>query len=330
VRALGASLLDQVLAETLDPAYQQAADARAAREARAAGGDGSAAPRRRVGRSAGLVAVTLLATGLLLALAYNQASAGSPGREEIRSALIADIQRESAAGEELSAQLEDLEAEVGSTRDRLLDSSDEGQRALDELARARAGAAAAAVRGPGLLVTLADAEPDADEDPVGGTDTEDPRGQVRDGDLQLAVNALWAAGAEAVSVNDHRLGPTSAIRFAGEAVLVDFRPVTNPYEVRAIGDPDRLSEGFLANPDVNALAVISETFGLRFEFAREDDLTLPAASTVELRFADPAASGGAADPSGAPGSETPAGGDPAAVATGTPPRTPDDEPEAAP
>ena len=29
--------------------------------------------------------------------------------------------------------------------------------------------------------------------------------------------------------------------------------------------------------------MISETFGLRFDFAREDELTLPAASTPELR-----------------------------------------------
>jgi uncharacterized protein YlxW (UPF0749 family) len=110
---------------------------------------------------------------------------------------------------------------------------------------------------------------------------------VRDGDLQLVVNALWAAGAEAISINGQRLGPTSAIRFAGEAVLVDFRPVTNPYEVSAIGDPDALSTKFLASPEVGALAVISESFGLRFEFAKENELSLPAASTPELHSARP-------------------------------------------
>ena len=143
------------------------------------------------------------------------------------------------------------------------------------------------VSGPGLLVTLADAEPDADADPVGGTAEADPRGQVRDGDLQLVVNALWAAGAEAVSINGQRLGPTTAIRFAGDAVLVDFRPVTNPYLVSAIGDPATLRSRFLASPEVNALAVISETYGLRFEFAQEDELSLPAGSPPELRSAVP-------------------------------------------
>ena len=279
VRALGASLLDQVLAETLDPAYAQAAQARAARET------AGRAPRPGRARSGLLVLVTMLVTGLLLALAYNEAAAGSAGREEIRAALVRDIQQESSGVEELSVQLEELDAELESTREQLLDSTLQGQRALDRLDRATGGAAAVPVSGPGLLVTLADPEADADSDPVGGEAPEDPRGQVRDSDLQLVVNALWAAGAEAVSINGHRLGPTTAIRTAGEAVLVEFRPVTNPYEVRAVGDPGRMSEAFLGNPDVRALALISQTYGLRFDYAQEDELELSAAPLSELRLA---------------------------------------------
>jgi uncharacterized protein YlxW (UPF0749 family) len=273
---MGASLLDDVLAETLDPAYAQAAARRA----------GEPKPARRH-RGRLLVALTMVAAGVLAAVTYDQAAATAQGRQQVRAALIDDIQRSSDAGDELTTELEELRAEVARTRDDLLAASVTGQRALDALARAEQGAAAVPVTGPGLLVTLANAGPDADDDPVGGTTAEDPRGRVRDGDLQLVVNALWGAGAEAVSINGQRLGATTAIRFAGEAVLVDFRPVTNPYEIRAIGDPATLSARFLASPEVNALAVISETFDLRFEFAQEDELTLPAASTLELRSADP-------------------------------------------
>jgi uncharacterized protein YlxW (UPF0749 family) len=211
--------------------------------------------------------------------------------------LIEDIQSSSDTADQLTAELEELRVEVARTNDDLLAASVTGQRALEELAAAEQGAAAVPVTGPGLLVTLANAESDAGDDPVGGgTEEADPRGKVRDGDLQLVVNALWAAGAEAISVNDQRLGPTTAIRFAGEAVLVDFRPVMNPYEIRAIGDPDTLSADFLASPEVNALAVISETFDLRFDFAQEDELTLPAASTLELRSAGPADSAADTEP----------------------------------
>jgi uncharacterized protein YlxW (UPF0749 family) len=282
---MGASLLDDVLAETLDPAYAQAAEARAARSrADHATGERPRFPRRW--RPQVLIALTMVVAGLLVAVTYDQAATKSQGRQQVRAALVEDIQNASAASDDLAAQLEDLRAEVSSTREKLLAATAVGQQALDELARAEAGAGAVPVTGPGMLVTLANADAAADDDPVGGSGEEDPRGRVRDGDLQLVVNALWAAGAEAISIDGQRLGPTSAIRFAGEAVLVDFRPVTSPYEISAIGDPDTLSSSFLASPEVGALALISESFDLRFEFAQEDELTLPPASIPELRSAE--------------------------------------------
>jgi uncharacterized protein YlxW (UPF0749 family) len=280
---MGASLLDAVLAETLDPAYAQAAAARAARAA-----DGAAPERRWRGRT--LVALVMAIAGILVAISYHQASASSKGRQQVRSALIGDIDRESGVSDGLAGQLQALRTTVNSTRDKLLAATTVGQTALDDLSAAEQGAAAVPVTGPGLLVTLANADPKAGGDPVGGSAAQDPRGRVEDGDLQLVVNALWAAGAEAVSINGERLGPTTAIRFAGEAVLVDFRPVTNPYQVSAIGDPAALSSRFLASPQVGSLAVISKSFGLRFELSQEDQLTLPAASTPELRSAAPEAS----------------------------------------
>lgn len=301
-RSMGASLLDAVLAETVDPAYAQAAAARADAPA------GTPARPRWRGRT--LVALTMAIAGLLAAVTYHQAAAGAEGREQVRAALIDDIDREAGVSDDLEQQLEHLNQEVTSTRDRMLAATAVGQRALDELARAESGAAAERVLGPGLLVTLANAEPTADEDPVGGT-TDDVSDKVQDGYLQVVVNALWAAGAEAVSINGQRLGPTTAIRFAGEAVLVDFRPVTNPYEVSAIGDPETLRRRFLLNPEVQALASLSESFGLRFDFAPDDELNLPAANTPELRSArldeppsDPPGASGAA-PSGADGAPAP-------------------------
>lgn len=281
-RSLGASLLDAVLAETLDPAYAQAARARAAGR--------SQRPRWR-GRA--LVALTMVIAGLLVSVTYDQAAAGAKGREQVRDALIGDIDKESAVSDDLQSQLQSLSRQVTRTRDELLTRSAVGQRALDELTGAEQGSAAVKVTGPGLLITLANADPTADADPVGGASQDNPQGDVRDGDLQVVVNALWAAGAEAISINGQRLGPLTAIRFAGEAVLVDFRPVNNPYMVSAIGDPDTLASKFLASPEVINLASISKAFGLRFDYARKDRLTLPPASTPELRHAAPEGRAGA-------------------------------------
>jgi uncharacterized protein YlxW (UPF0749 family) len=246
------------------------------------------------------VALVLAIAGLLVAVTYDQAAAGKHGREQVRQALLGDIDHETGTAEDLTTQLNRLRRQVNSTRDEALKATAVGQQALDALAAAEQGSAAVAVRGPGLLVTLADAAPDADSDPVGGATEPDPASLVRDSDLQLVVNALWSAGAEAISIDGQRLGPTSAIRFAGEAVLVDFNPVSNPYEVRVVGDPATLSRNFIENPQVRALAGFYESYGMRFDFAKEKDLSLPAASLPELRSAT-AVPRGATTPDQQPG-----------------------------
>jgi uncharacterized protein YlxW (UPF0749 family) len=290
-RSLGASLLDQVLADTLDPAYAQVAAAKAARAAAEADA-GPAAPRpswSRRNRGQLLVAAALMLAGLLASVTYGEAAAGAQGREAARQALRDDVVEESAVSDDLVTQLEELTAQVARARQEALEASVVGQRVLSQLAAAQQGAAAVAVSGPGLLVTVGNAPPTAESDPIGGSDQIALAGRVQDGDLQLAVNALWASGAEAISINGQRVGPTTAIRQAGDAILVDFRPVTNPYEISAIGEPDDLARAFLNTPEANALAELTKNFGVVFDFARAEDLDLPAGSSAELRFAEPLA-----------------------------------------
>ena len=285
-RSLGASLLDQVLAETLDPGYARAAAARAERAAQTP----PDAPRpswlqRHRGQL--LVAVTLVLAGLLASLTYLEAAAGEQGREAARQALRDDIGRESDTTDELATQLEQLTAEVTRTREDALAASVVGQRALEQLSAAEQGAAAVAVSGPGLRVTLGNAPPEADSDPVGGSPQVAPLGIVQDRDLQALVNALWRSGAEAISVNGQRIGATTAIRQAGQAILVDLKPVTSPYELSVIGDPGELSRTFINTPEVDELVDLTLGLGIEFTFARVDDLDLPAGSTAELRHARP-------------------------------------------
>ena len=83
--------------------------------------------------------------------------------------------------------------------------------------------------GRGLRLVLTDAPSD---DP----DVVDPSLRVQDVDLQVVVNGLWAAGAEAIAVNGQRLTAMTAIRSAGDAVLVDLVALSSPYTVEAVGD----------------------------------------------------------------------------------------------
>jgi uncharacterized protein YlxW (UPF0749 family) len=284
-RSLGASLLDQVLAETLDPAYAQAAAAKAARAAEARGPARPGWLRRSRGQL--LVALTLLIAGLLASITYGEAAAGAQGREQARQALRDDIAQESRVTDDLVAQLEALTAEVSRTRERALAASTVGQRALDELSRAEQAAAAVAVSGPGMKVIMDNAPPTADSDPVGGSAQVAPPGIVQDGDLQLVVNALWASGAEAIDINGQRIGATTAIRQAGGAILVDLRPVTTPYVVSAIGDPQDMRNAFLHTPEATQLVQLTTDYGVVFDYAKADELHLPAGTAAELRAAQP-------------------------------------------
>ena len=98
--------------------------------------------------------------------------------------------------------------------------------------------------------------------------------------MRSVVNELWHDGAEAISVNDVRLTPTTAIRFAGEAVLVDFQPITSPYTIRAIGDRHVLETGFVDSAVASRYQTLA---GAR----RDRVLVRPSATSSRCRRARP-------------------------------------------
>jgi uncharacterized protein YlxW (UPF0749 family) len=109
---------------------------------------------------------------------------------------------------------------------------------------------------------------------------------VLDRDLQQIANALWQAGAEAIAINDQRLISTSTIRAAGDAILVDFRPLTGPYEVSAIGPRD-MQRQFTNSTTAKTFRQLVDAFGMSFEIRKRDNLSLPAASDPQLHYARP-------------------------------------------
>jgi small basic protein/uncharacterized protein YlxW (UPF0749 family) len=226
-RQYAPDFLTELFRNPLDPGYADAA-ARRARD-----GDPTGWPRRI---TTTVSALTLVALGLLFVVAYRQTVADEPARTQARNALIEQVQKRRAGTDQLQQRADALRGEVAALREREL-----GGPAVARLRNLEAATGLAPVRGDGARITLGDGATPID--PVTGRRTVD--GRVRDSDLQLAANALWAAGAEAIAVNGQRLTATSTIRQAGEAILVDFRPVTTPYMMVAIG-PDDLAETFRA------------------------------------------------------------------------------------
>jgi uncharacterized protein YlxW (UPF0749 family) len=140
----------------------------------------------------------------------------------------------------------------------------------------------APVRGSGAKITIGDGPTPIN--PVTGRQSTEAR--VRDSDLQLAANALWAAGAEAIAVNGQRLTATSTIRQAGQAILVDFRPVTSPYQVVAIG-PDSLAGDFRDGYAGRFFHELVSRYGMSFDADGIENVTLDGASELNLRVAKP-------------------------------------------
>jgi uncharacterized protein YlxW (UPF0749 family) len=302
---MSTSLLDSLLTEHLDRGYAEVAERRAGRAE-----DGTPASRSRTAQV--LLAVGLLLVGFVLAAAYRATAGQAPDSERARQGLVRDVEQGTGTSDSLQRRAESLGGLLVRERDAALTASEAGDAASRQVRDLERAAALMPVHGPGIRVLLGDAAPRQQVDPATGDPLSvppDDSGRLRDRDLQSVVNALWAAGAEAIAINDERLAPTTTIRAAGEAILVDLRPVTSPYTIKAIGDPDTLLPRFADSVAARRYQSLSSVFGISFTVHRETELTLRAAAGTDLRYAEPLdpAPGGADAPRGAGGGPTTAG-----------------------
>jgi uncharacterized protein YlxW (UPF0749 family) len=270
------SLLTNVMDHSLDEGYAEAA---ARKEAEGAGGMPKTL-RAKLGLAAGLVLAALVVT-----VGAANARLAAPVVAKERQELIDRIERETAAADKLESGVDTLRADV-SARQRAALKKEGGDQA--DLVGVLSGATD--VHGPGVKLVVDDAK----EASAGG-DAGNPRetsgfsdtGRVRDRDMQRVVNGLWESGAEAISVNGQRLTALSAIRAAGDAILVDNKPLVPPYTVLAVGDGQRLSTRFQNSADGLYLHALQENYGIRTSISAEGDVRLSAAPSVIVRTAEP-------------------------------------------
>jgi uncharacterized protein YlxW (UPF0749 family) len=266
-------LADLFSGDPLDPGYAAAARRRTADAAKA----GRAGTGRRGVGVAGVSAMLALA-GLLVTVAGLQVRRHEPAAVNERHRLITQMRGRTAESDALQRRLETVRAETERARAAALARSAAGRRARQDLARSADVAAATEKTGAGLTVTVDDAGPAAEPD--GTSDS----GRIYDQDLQILVNGLWGAGATAIAINGQRLTSTTAIRAAGDAILVDYRPLTPPYQVTALGG-DRLRRDFGHSAAGEHFRTLHDQFGIRFDEHREHAARLPAAAALRLRYA---------------------------------------------
>jgi uncharacterized protein YlxW (UPF0749 family) len=215
-----------------------------------------------------LVLVALFGVlGFLVVTAASSVTAAKRTEQPRRTQLAALIQQRRSQVKELDKAVTELRDRVGH-EEKAVASRNAGDRALsDRLDALGRQAGTVALHGPGVEVRLSDSK----RAPPEGEDAGAYR--IHDRDVQLVVNALFAAGAEAASVNDVRLVATSPIRAAGATIVVSFRPLSPPYVIKAIGaDGAR----FAVSDVVRLYTRWRDVFGLGFRVRDADDLEVPA------------------------------------------------------
>ncbi|MEV0488456.1 DUF881 domain-containing protein [Streptomyces sp. NPDC050508] len=270
------SLLTNVMDHSLDDGYAEAAERK-----KAAGTSGMPKTlRAKLGLAAGLVLAALVVT-----VGAAQARVAAPVVAKERQELIDRIDKETTSADKLEGAVDKLRDDVSARQRAALKTS--GGSGQADLVSMLSGATA--VHGPGVKLVVDDAKEASSSGGDNPRETADfsDTGRVRDRDMQRVVNGLWAAGAEAISINGQRLTALSAIRAAGDAILVDNKPLVPPYTVLAVGDGQRLSTRFQNGADGLYLHALEDNYGIRATIAVESDLRLPAAPSVIVRTAQP-------------------------------------------
>jgi uncharacterized protein YlxW (UPF0749 family) len=142
--------------------------------------------RRSSRRSRVAFGLAVLLIGALFAVAGLQTTRSRPLIENERSELVSRIKAAQAHRDQLREQADRLAADNARLRNAGLGDTAEDRALRARLADLEARTGAAAVTGPGLQITV--------DDGTGGGGAN----RVLDIDLQVLLNGLWAAGAEAV------------------------------------------------------------------------------------------------------------------------------------
>jgi uncharacterized protein YlxW (UPF0749 family) len=194
-----------------------------------------------------LVCVVL---GFLLATSFNTKKDNTEALNTQRKKdLISTVNELEKQRDSLKAQIESNREQISKYEKRAAQNQGIQTAYSKELEKVRLVAGLTDVRGSGLIITLGD-------NPNYPTDDDPNNYVIHDYDVRIAVNSLWAGGAEAVTVNGQRLISTSSIRCAGSTILVNANRLVSPYVIKAVGNPARMLDAL--NRDENSRRLFNE------------------------------------------------------------------------
>jgi uncharacterized protein YlxW (UPF0749 family) len=265
-------LLTQVMTNTLDADYATVAEQR--RRSRGDGQDVS--PGSPVNKMA--VLAVLAVFGLMIGVSALKTDQDRPETEAERAELVTQIHKLEDDQSDVSSRINRVQDDVTRLQSLVGDEISRNSTITDRLQTLGVDAGTLPVTGPGLVITTDDAP--ASYQGSGGT--------ILDSDLQILVNGLWAAGAEAVAIDGHRLTALTSIRLAGSAITVDNVSLSPPYVISAIGDPDTLPARLLETDGGQTWLGLEANFGITFERQTKENVSVPADPHEHLLYAEPA------------------------------------------
>lgn len=242
----------------------------------------------RDGRSAWRygVPVVCLCAGLLLATTHT-VSGGNEIRRSDAPRLVDLVREAQASVDRLAAQREALVDQV----DNHHGGSPAAAAALQAITHRADSLATDAglqpLRGPGLVVTLNDAQRDAEGRFPGDASADDL--VVHQQDVEAVLNAMWSAGAEGIQVQDQRIIATSAPLCVGNTLLLNGRTYSPPYAITAIGDATAMQAALAASPMVELYKRYVLRFGLGYTEEPKGEVDVVGhPPAVRMRYAKPA------------------------------------------
>lgn len=207
---------------------------------------------------------------------------------DLRAASITDlggvVRQERDRADELQARVAALNKEVDQLSHQVDDSAvSELQQQEDALLQP---AGLQAVTGPGLTVVLTDAPKSEIDKATQEGDVSIDELVVHQQDIQAVVNALWAGGAEAMTIQGQRVISTTGIKCVGNTVVLHGVPYSPPYRIAAIGSPSELQASLNASDYIDAYQMVVASHGLGYDVTPSARLELPAyKGSTTLKYA---------------------------------------------
>ncbi|GAA1911753.1 DUF881 domain-containing protein [Nocardioides hwasunensis] len=113
---------------------------------------------------------------------------------------------------------------------------------------------------------------------------------VHQQDIQAVANAMWSAGAVAVTIQGQRLISTTGIKCEGNQVTLHGLPYSPPYVIVGIGDPTAMETALATDPILAAYRdyVDLPGGGVSWDMIGLDQATAPAyTGLLDLTYATP-------------------------------------------